>query len=212
MRGSRWMFALGSCLLVIPALAPAADKPAPAAAGVAYPVAIVNSTGISGVDEITPFLGVVEQVNLTDDTPSDTMLTSQPVWRNKPLWKLTGLRESKINVTGPTMLTLATLAPFTIEYNEFKMEYIINVRVDGGAPDAISHRTQRSNPLYTTSVPGWTFGLPQALTVPVPAGKHVVSFQVKEAPKCPFVYGVVLRSRPPAWAIPDPSEAAVPAK
>ena len=183
--------ALVPCTIVILALgavvASAAESSAPAV--IAHRIKLVNSSGVTGAQDITPFFTVPKWVYFSDTTSSDTMLTSTRVWSEKPLFRVTSERESRIDIDGPTTLTVISLMPFHHDGMGYQAKYNMVVRVDDGPPQTVALRTTRANPLYTTRVPGWTFGLPDGFDLPLPAGKHTV--YVKAAPgPYPFMYVV----------------------
>jgi hypothetical protein len=145
-----------------------------APAGICKRVRMVNSTGLQGVQDLTPFLVVPQWANVSDTTSADTMLTSTAVWNQKPLYRVTPSRETRIDVDGPTHLTVISMVPFHRPNLGYEMYYSMAIRMDERKPETVWLKTTRANPLYTTGVPGWTFGLPEAIGVEVPGGRHSV--------------------------------------
>jgi hypothetical protein len=171
------LFALALLALctAAPALAGKGDKEAKddqKGTSIARRVAICNSAGLVGVQDLTPFVNVPLSVEISDTTGRDTLLTSTAVWVNKPLYRLVKDRESRIDLDGPVAITVITMVPFGSSSMGFRMDYTMSNRLDEGEPQILDLHTQRGNPLYTTRVPGMTFGLPKAYEVSVPGGKH----------------------------------------
>jgi hypothetical protein len=156
---------------------------------IARRVALCNSAGLVGPQDISPFVSVPVPVEISDTTSADTMLTSTAVWVNKSLYRLVKDHESRVDVEGPTDLTVISMVPFKNNGLGFKMDYTISVRIDDGEPQIVDLHTQRGNPLYTTRVPGLTFGLPRAFMVVVPGGKHSVYVKPLEGP-FDFAYSI----------------------
>jgi hypothetical protein len=125
------------------------------------------------------------------------MLTSTAVWINKPLYRLVKEHESRIDLDGPTDLTVITIVPFKNAGIGFKMDYTVSVRLDDGDAQVVDLHTQRGNPLYTTRVPGMTFGLPKAFLVSVPGGRHSVYLKPVDGPY-DFAYAIFQVTAPPA--------------
>ncbi len=163
---------LGLTMIALkPATGSAEEKAAPA---YCHRVRMVASAGVQGVQDQTPFMVVPEWANMSDTTSADTMLTSTKVWDGKPLYRINKERESRIDVEGPTSLAVVSMAPFHREGLAYEMYYAVSIRVDDNKPEVVWLKTTRANPLYTTQVPGWTFGLPEPVEVNLPAGKHSV--------------------------------------
>ena len=151
-----------------------------AAAPFARRIKLVNSSGVVSAQDITPFFTVPKWVYLSDTTSTDTMLTSTRVWSEHPLFRVTSDHESRVDISGPTTLTVISLMPFHRDGMGYQAKYAMNVRVDDGPAQLIWMATRRANPLYTTRVPGWTFGLPDGFDIPLGPGDHKV--YIKAAP------------------------------
>jgi hypothetical protein len=174
---------------VTPALAGKDDKAGDSSRLIARRVAICNSAGVVGVQDLTPFLNVPTPIEMADTTGRDSLITSTAVWINRSLYRLNKDHESRIDVEGPTDLTVVTMAPFHEDNTGFKMDYTMSVRIENGGSQEIDLHTQRSSPLYTTRNTGMAFGQPKAFLVSIPGGRHSVYFKVIDGPVT-FVYGI----------------------
>ena len=187
---------LSLLLCCVAAPAGAKDKGDNKGAAVARCVEICNSAGLTGVQDITPFVCVPHRISLSDTTQSDTMLTSTAVWVGRPLYRLVKDHESRIDLDGPQDLTVVTMMPFAKTVQEFARTYTMSVRIDDGDPQIVTQGTRRGNPIYTTRVPGLTFGIPRALMVNVPGGKHSVYLKPVDGP-FEFLYAIFYVTAPP---------------
>ncbi|MBI5837974.1 MAG: hypothetical protein HZB25_12085 [Candidatus Eisenbacteria bacterium] len=159
-------------------------------------IGIVGTVGVVGPQDLTPFINVAQSVELSDSTERDTMITSSAVWVNKPLYRLVKEREARVDLEGPIALTVITMMPFEHSGLGFAMDYAVAIRLDEGDAQALPLNTRRSNPLYTTRVPGMTFGVPRAFEVVVPEGKHSVYLKVAGGP-AKFVFAIFQVSATP---------------
>lgn len=172
MKKSAALMMLGLTMIVLKAAPASAAEPA--APAYCHRVRMVSSAGVQGVQDQTPFMVVPEWATCSDTTSADTMLSSTRVWDGKPLYRVTKERETRIDVEGPSSLAVVSMAPFHRQGLGYEMNYSISIRVDDNKPEVVWLKTTRANPLYTTQVPGWTFGLPEPVEVNLPAGKHSV--------------------------------------
>jgi hypothetical protein len=197
--------ALVPCTIAILALSAAAawaGGEKTAAAPIAHRIKLVNSSGVTGAQDITPFFTVPKWVYFSDTTFSDTMLTSTRVWSGKPLFRVTPEHESRIDLDGPTTLTVISLMPFHRDGLGYQAKYNIIVRIDDQAPQSVALKTSRSNPLYTTRVPGWTFGLPDGFDLPLGPGKHSIFLKAAPGPY-EFLYVVSQKTDDNEPVVPD---------
>ena len=192
---------LAITLLPAPGSARDSDKDkakdaAPDTTSFLHRIMLVNSSGVVGVDQQVPFFPVPRIVTLSDTTSADTILTSSVVWTIEPLWRITKTHESRIDLVGPVNITCITMAPYHRPGLQYRMSYRMSNRIDDGKPESILIGTTRGNPLYTTRLPGWTFGAPQAYDIQVPAGRHSLYIKAEKGP-FDFLYCMFQESRPP---------------
>src|SRR5206468_5253749 len=137
------------------------------------------TTGVPGVEDMAPYFSVPLTINLSDATPSDTLMTSSSAWWNLPLWHLAAAKESRLDIEGPVTVTLISLAPVNEKNVIPILRYRFSVRLDKGAPATILQTARIGNPL---SVRGGNAlcGMPQSFEVQVPAGRHSVYFKIAE--------------------------------
>lgn len=159
-------------------------------------IMLVNSSGVTGVDQQVPFFPVPRILNLSDTTTADTILTSSVVWTIEPLWRITKTHESRVDVVGPVSITCITMAPYHRPGLQYRISYRMGIRIDEGRTESVLIGTTRGNPLYTTRLPGWTFGAPQAFDIQVPSGRHSVYIKADKGP-FDFLYCMFQANRPP---------------